>query len=234
MESVSCKVRRRVRGPSRCSRGLRRKLRRHRLVLLPLADRVNAAKLLAHAARRLQICVKHHRHARAERLDARRWRHRRVAKHADVVTVRAVRVENRSKQQQVEYYLPAWHATFAIAQPGGVMCATSAVNGVDSCMNPTYLQGFLRDTFNFSGFVITDGNSCGNTNCQRTVAMTKPQCANNTAWTTAPCGRAAAFGEAACGADRRHEARPHARRPEGVAACAAPLGHGGEPGGGGS
>ena len=49
-----------------------------------------------------------------------------------------------------------------------------------------------------------------------------------------PCGRAPAFGEAACGADRRHEARPHARRPEGVAACAAPLRHGGEPGGGGS
>ena len=106
-----------------------------------------------------------------------------------------------SKQQQVEYYLPAWHATFAIAQPGGVMCATSAVNGVDSCMNPTYLQGFLRDTFNFSGFVITDGNSCGNPNCQRTVAMTKPQCANNTAWTTAPCGRAAAEKCLAAGTD---------------------------------
>ena len=66
-----------------------------------------------------------------------------------------------SKQDQMEYFLPAWYATMTIGQPGGVMCATSAVNGVDSCMNPTFLTGFLRNTCSFSGFVVTDGNSCG-------------------------------------------------------------------------
>ena len=38
-------------------------------------------------------------------------------------------------------------------------------------MNPTYLKGFLRDRFNFTGFVVTDGNSCGNVNCRATVAL---------------------------------------------------------------
>lgn len=70
-----------------------------------------------------------------------------------------------SKQDQMEYFLPAWHATVKIGQPGGVMCATSAVNGVDSCMNPTYLHGFLREACSFSGFVVTDGNSCGAVYC---------------------------------------------------------------------
>ena len=97
-----------------------------------------------------------------------------------------------SKQEQTEYFLPAWHATMTIGQPGGVMCATSAVNGVDSCMNPTYLEGFLRGTCSFSGFVVTDGNSCGNTNCQRTVAATHPQCANTSAWARAACQELAA------------------------------------------
>lgn len=36
-----------------------------------------------------------------------------------------------------------------------------------------YLNGFLRERFNFSGFVVTDGNSCGNVNCQATVKLLK-------------------------------------------------------------
>lgn len=76
-----------------------------------------------------------------------------------------------SKQEQLEYYLPAWHATMTVGQPGSVMCSTNRVNGVDSCMNPTYIDGFLRDKFNFTGFVVTDGGSCGNPNCRATVAL---------------------------------------------------------------
>ncbi len=76
-----------------------------------------------------------------------------------------------SKQEQVEYFLAQWHAVVAIGEPSGIMCSTNRVNGVDACMNPTYLQGFLRDQFNFSGFVVTDGNSCGNPNCRATVAL---------------------------------------------------------------
>lgn len=58
---------------------------------------------------------------------------------------------------QVEYFLPAWHATIKAGEAGSLMCSTNRVNGIDSCMNPTYLQGFLRDTFNFTGYVVTDG-----------------------------------------------------------------------------
>ena len=49
------------------------------------------------------------------------------------------------------------------------MCSTNAINGLDACMNPLYLQGFLRDRFNFTGAVVTDGNSCGNANCLKAV-----------------------------------------------------------------
>ena len=76
-----------------------------------------------------------------------------------------------SRQEQVEFFLAQWHAVIAVGEPSGVMCSTNRINGVDTCMNPTYLQGFLRDRFNFSGFVVTDGNSCGNPNCRATVAL---------------------------------------------------------------
>jgi beta-D-xylosidase 4 len=62
------------------------------------------------------------------------------------------------------------HAGRTVGQPGAVMCSTNRVNGVDACMNPTYLEGFLRQRFNFSGYVVTDGGSCGNPNCRATVA----------------------------------------------------------------
>ena len=78
-----------------------------------------------------------------------------------------------SKQEQLEYFLPQWHAMVTRGQPSGIMCSTNRVNGVDACMNPTYLNGFLRERFNFSGFVVTDGNSCGNTNCRATVKLLK-------------------------------------------------------------
>ena len=57
------------------------------------------------------------------------------------------------------------------------MCSTNRINGVDACMNPVYLQGFLRDRFNFTGAVVTDGDSCGNANCLATVVTKIPSCA---------------------------------------------------------
>ena len=54
------------------------------------------------------------------------------------------------KQEQVEYYLPQFHRMMTVGQPGGVMCSTNRVNGVDSCMNDVYLNGFLRGKFNFT------------------------------------------------------------------------------------
>ena len=75
-----------------------------------------------------------------------------------------------SKQEQTEYFLAQWHRVVATGQPGGIMCSTNRVNGVDACMSSLY-YGILRDRFNFSGFVVTDGNSCGNANCRATVAL---------------------------------------------------------------
>jgi beta-D-xylosidase 4 len=82
-----------------------------------------------------------------------------------------------SKQGMVEFYLPAWHATVRSGQASGVMCSTNSINGVDACMNPLYLHGFLRDRFNFTGAVVTDGGSCGNPNCVKTAAAINPKCA---------------------------------------------------------
>ena len=75
-----------------------------------------------------------------------------------------------SKQEQTEYFLAQWHRVVATGQPGGIMCSTNRVNGVDACMSSLYYE-ILRDRFNFSGFVVTDGNSCGNANCRATVAL---------------------------------------------------------------
>ena len=52
-----------------------------------------------------------------------------------------------SKQEQAEYFLPAWHATVKFGQPGGVMCSTNRINGVDACMNPTYAGGGKRSSW---------------------------------------------------------------------------------------
>ncbi len=37
-------------------------------------------------------------------------------------------------------------------------------------MSDLYINGFLRDRFHMSGYVVTDGGSCGNPNCEATVA----------------------------------------------------------------
>ena len=84
-------------------------------------------------------------------------------------------------QEQTEYYLAQWHATMAIGQPGGVMCSTNRINGIDACMNGLFC-GILRKQFKLSGFVLTDGNSCSNANNRATVALKNASAA--AAWGT--------------------------------------------------
>lgn len=48
-----------------------------------------------------------------------------------------------SKQEQLEYFLPQWHAMITQGQPGGVMCSTNRINGVDTCMNKVYLVRYI-------------------------------------------------------------------------------------------
>lgn len=56
----------------------------------------------------------------------------------------------------VEYYLPAWHAVVTRARVGGFMCSYNAMGGVPSCANHWALTELARDTWGFSGYVVSD------------------------------------------------------------------------------
>jgi len=54
-------------------------------------------------------------------------------------------------------YLPAFRATVT-AGAGSVMCAYNSVDGKPACAQPLLLQDYLRDSWNFQGYVVSD---CG-------------------------------------------------------------------------
>jgi beta-glucosidase len=59
-----------------------------------------------------------------------------------------------------ETYLPGWVA--AASGPdgcAGAMCSYNAVNGVPACADGVLLNHWFRDTWGFSGFVISDANA---------------------------------------------------------------------------
>lgn len=60
------------------------------------------------------------------------------------------------EQQLHEYYLPAFEATVREAGAFSVMAAYNRVNGVPASANPLLLQQFLRDTWGFPGYVVSD------------------------------------------------------------------------------
>jgi len=55
-----------------------------------------------------------------------------------------------------EYYLPAFEATVREAGAFSVMAAYNRVNGVPASANPLLLQSLLRDSWGFSGYVVSD------------------------------------------------------------------------------
>ncbi len=61
-------------------------------------------------------------------------------------------------QDQVEYYFPAWRAAAEGAHIQSVMCSYNAINNVPACGNDLFMNGILREQFQFDGFIVSD---CG-------------------------------------------------------------------------
>jgi beta-glucosidase len=55
-------------------------------------------------------------------------------------------------------YLPAFRAAVTEGHAGSIMCAYNAVDGMPACANQTLLNNFLRRSWNFQGYVVSD---CG-------------------------------------------------------------------------
>ena len=54
------------------------------------------------------------------------------------------------------YYLPAFRAAMVDGEAGSVMCAYQSVNGVPMCANGFILNTVVRQSWNWTGFVISD------------------------------------------------------------------------------
>lgn len=63
-----------------------------------------------------------------------------------------------SKKDLTETYLRAFEDTITATDVSSVMCAYNRVNGAPACGSEELLSDTLRDTFNFSGYVVSD---CG-------------------------------------------------------------------------
>eukprot|EP00048_Salpingoeca_helianthica_P016232 m.231184 g.231184 ORF g.231184 m.231184 type:complete len:915 (-) comp18276_c0_seq1:117-2861(-) len=61
-------------------------------------------------------------------------------------------------RDQVEYYWPQWRAAVEGAHVQSVMCSYNAVNGMPSCGNDLFINGVMRNQWQFDGFVVSD---CG-------------------------------------------------------------------------
>lgn len=59
-------------------------------------------------------------------------------------------------------YLPAFRATVMEGKAESVMCAYNAVNGVPACASDELMQKYLRDSWGFKGFVVTDCGAAAN------------------------------------------------------------------------
>ena len=58
-----------------------------------------------------------------------------------------------------ETYLPGWRAAVVQAGVTGAMCSYNAINGTPMCANSDVLNGWMREQWNFSGFVISDASA---------------------------------------------------------------------------
>eukprot|EP00659_Diplonema_papillatum_P021180 gene21180-32624_t len=63
---------------------------------------------------------------------------------------------NVTVQDEVDTYLPGFHACVRNGKPLAIMCGINSVNGVPSCANPRIAKEVARGQWNFTGFVTSD------------------------------------------------------------------------------
>jgi beta-glucosidase len=83
-------------------------------------------------------------------------------KHAAANNCEAARKRNHSivsERALRELYLKVFEASLGVQQPGGLMTAYNALNGVYTACDEEMIQGVFRREFGFKGFVMTDWNS---------------------------------------------------------------------------
>ena len=59
-------------------------------------------------------------------------------------------------------YLPAFRATVTEGKVESLMCVYNAIDGVPGCANDRLMQGYLRDSWGFKGYVVSDCGAAAN------------------------------------------------------------------------
>lgn len=59
-------------------------------------------------------------------------------------------------------YLPAFRATVMEGGAGSIMCAYNAIDGAPACANSPLLQTYLREAWDFEGYVVSDCDAVAN------------------------------------------------------------------------
>ncbi len=67
-----------------------------------------------------------------------------------------------SRHDLHDTYLPAFRATVMEGKAESIMCAYNAVDGVPACASDELMQKYLRESWGFKGFVVTDCGAAAN------------------------------------------------------------------------
>lgn len=70
-------------------------------------------------------------------------------------------------------YLPAFRATVTEAKVQSVMCVYNAVNGVPGCANEELMENYLRKSWGFKGYVVSDCGAAANIYREDSLHYTK-------------------------------------------------------------
>jgi beta-glucosidase len=68
---------------------------------------------------------------------------------------------NASRHDLADTYLPAFHALLTQGNAAALMCSYNAIDNTPSCAN-SLLRRVVRDTWHFSGYIVSDCDAVGN------------------------------------------------------------------------